>query len=272
MSRLRDRDSDGDCGWFEGHMLRRVGDGSEMSFWFDRWLREVPFCVRLRWLFDLTENKFMTVANLFSVDSEQWGDLWRWRRNLWQWEEEMLMERRTLLLDVFLSPNVSDRWVWLPDPSDGYTVRGAYNLLTSQDRSGEASTSDLVWHNQVSVFAWRLLLDRLPTKTNLIHRRVLSSDMSLCVAGCGQPETAQHLFSMCDTFGSLWHMMRDWIGCCGVDADNISDHFLQFTYLTGGANSRRSFLQLIWLLCAWVVWNERNNCLFNNVVTPTSAY
>ena len=62
--------------------------------------------------------------------------------------------------------------------------------------------------------------------------------------------------------------MRDWIGCSGVDTDNISDNFLQFTYLTGGGKARRSFMQLIWLLCAWVVWNERNNRLFNNVVTP----
>jgi len=52
-----------------------------------------------------------------------------------------------------------------------------------------------------------------------------------------------------------------------VEADNISDHFLQFTYLTGGGKARRSFMQLIWLLCAWVVWNERNRRLFNNVIT-----
>jgi hypothetical protein len=132
-----------------------------------------------------------------------------------------------------LYPNVSDRWVWLPDPSGGYTVRGAYNLLTSQEPSGEDSALELVWPNQVllkvSVFAWRLIRDRLPTKTNLIARLVLSFDMSLCVAGCGHPETAQHLFLLCNTFGSLWHMVRDWIGCFGVDADNISDHFLQFT-------------------------------------------
>ena len=162
--------------------------------------------------------------------------------------------------------------MWLPDPSGGYTVRGAYSLLTSQVRHVEDYALDLVWHKQVPlkvfVFAWRLISDRLPTKTNLIARRVLSTDMSSCVAGCGHPETAQHLFLLCNTFGSLWRLVRDWIGCYGVDADNISDHLLQFTHLSGGGNARRAFMQLIWLLCAWVVWNERNNLLFNNVVTP----
>ena len=186
----------------------------------------------------------------------------------------MLAECRALLLDVSLNSNVSDSWVWLPDPSHGYTVRGAYSLLTSQVPRVDDTALDLVWHKQVplkvSVFAWRLVRDRLPTKTNLVARRVLSADRSLCVAGCGHPETAQHLFLLCDTFSVLWHMLRVWIGCCGVDANNIFDHFLQFTNVAGGGNARRSFMQLLWLLCAWVVWNERNNRLFNNVVTPIS--
>ena len=89
-------------------MLRRVGDGSDTSFWRDRWLREALFCERFRRLYELTENKFMSVADLLSVDSEQWGVVWRWRRRLWQWEEEMLAECRALLLDVSLNSNVSD--------------------------------------------------------------------------------------------------------------------------------------------------------------------
>ncbi|XP_024632674.1 uncharacterized protein [Medicago truncatula] len=153
-----------------------------------------------------------------------------------------------------------------------FIVRGAYSLLVSQVPQAVDYVLDLVWHKQVSlkvsVFAWRLLRDRLPTRLNLISRRVLSPDMSSCVAGCGHPESAQHLFLSCDTFGSMWHLVRDWIGCYGVDTDNISDHFLQFTLLAGGGAARRSFMQLIWLLCVWVVWNERNNRLFNHVVTP----
>ena len=198
VSRIRERDGDGSSSWFHTHVLRRVGDGIETSFWYDRWIGEGPRCECFRRLFDLTENKSMSVANLFSVDSEQWRVLWKWMRRLWLWENDLLEECKALLLDVSLFPNVLNKWVWLPDPSGGYTVRGAYDLLTSQEPIGEDAALDLVWHNQVrlkvSVFAWRLIRDRLPTKTNLIARRVLEDDMSLCVAGCGHPETAQHLF------------------------------------------------------------------------------
>jgi hypothetical protein len=137
------------------------------------------------------------------------------------WEEEELEECRTLLFDVSLHANVSDRWVWLPEPSEGYSVRGSYHLLT---------TTSLIWHNQVPlkvfIFAWRLLHDRLPTMSNLVHRRVISSEASLCVSECGLVETSHHLFLSCNIYSSLWTLVRHWLGITGVDTNVIADHFL----------------------------------------------
>jgi len=53
----------------------------------------------------------------------------------------------------------------------------------------------------------------------------------------------------------------------GVDTDNVSEHFQQFIHYAGYSKARRSFLQLLWLLCVWLVWNERNNRLFKNTET-----
>jgi len=198
--------------------------------------------------------------------------VWKWWRRLWAWEEKELEECRTLLLDVSFHANVSDRWVWLPDPSGGYLVCGAYHLLTTKDIPLGDSAANLIWHNQVSlmvsVIAWRLLRNRLPTKSNLVQRGVITSYACLCVSDCGFKETAQHLFLSCSTFSTLWPLVRHWLGFMGVDYIVLSDHFLQFMYSIGGGKVTRSFLQLIWLLCVWVLWNERNNRLFNNVVTP----
>jgi hypothetical protein len=73
-----------------------------------------------------------------------------------------------------------------------------------------------------------------------------------------------NLFVSCPIFSGLWHHVRAWIGVCEVDPVNVSDHFLQFTYLTEGATTIRSFMQLLWLLCVSVLWTERNNRQFNN--------
>ncbi|AES69544.1 hypothetical protein MTR_3g031290 [Medicago truncatula] len=221
---------------------KKLGDGSDTLFWFDKWLGSVSLCERFPRLFDLAENKSITVAGLFSLGVEQGGEAWRWGRRLWAWEEEELEECRALLTDVSLQVSVSDRWVWLPDPVEGYTVRGSYHLLTSNDALLRDPTTSLIWHTQA------------PLKVSLL-------------GVCGMRETAQHLFLSCDAFSSLWPMVRNWLGIIGVDTNVLLDHFLQFVHLSGGGKAVRDFLQLIWLLCVWVLWNERNNRLFNNVVT-----
>ena len=168
---------------------------------------------------------------------------------MWAWEEDLLEECRALLFDVLLVPNVSDRWEWLPDIVDGYSVRGAYDLVLNCDTTQLDTSLELVWHKQVplkvSVFAWWLLRDPLPTKVNLSIRGVLSVEDILCVTGCGQVGTADHLFLSCTMFSSVWQYVRDWIGFVGVDSNNISDHLVQFTYMTGVGKAKRSFLQLI---------------------------
>jgi len=99
----------------------------------------------------------------------------------------------------------------------------------------------------------------LPAKSNLAVRGILVQDAHLCVSGCGKVETTQHLFVSCPIFRDLWQHVRAWIGVSGVDLFDTSDHFVQFLYLLGSATKNRSFMQLLWLACVWVLWTERNN-------------
>jgi len=117
----------------------------------------------------------------------------------------------------------------------------------------------------VSILAWQLLRDRLPTKNNLLRRGVIQPAATYCVVGCGNDETAIHMFLYCDTFGALWQHVRKWLGVSRADMYTVHDHFFQFTNVLGPSRTRRSFMQLLWLLCVWILWNERNNRLFNNV-------
>ena len=139
----------------------------------------------------------------------------------------------------------------------GYLVRTGCQLLSSQDVIQEDTLDNLIWHTQVplkvTILAWRFLHDRLPTKSNLVNRGIITPKASLCTTACGQTETTSHMFLHCATFGSLWQIVRSWLGVTGVDPHNIRDHFVQFTYCLGGVKKRRSFLQLLWLVCVWVI-------------------
>jgi len=97
----------------------------------------------------------------------------------------------------------------------------------------------------------------------LATQGVLSQEACLCVSGCGQVEDARHLFISC-FLSYLWPLLRSWIGFEGAKHQDISAHFTQFIFFTGGLKSRRSFLQLIWLLSVGIMWNKHNNWLFNN--------
>ncbi|GAU26650.1 hypothetical protein TSUD_102600 [Trifolium subterraneum] len=122
----------------------------------------------------------------WGVEGEAWE--WEWRRPLRAWEEEMLGECQTLLLSLSLQENVLDRWRWHPDLDTGYTVRSAYQILTVQDVVTLDAAVGLIWHPQVplkvSILAWRLLRDRLPTKVNLITRGIIAAEAQFCVSGC----------------------------------------------------------------------------------------
>ncbi|KAK2393210.1 hypothetical protein QL285_055182 [Trifolium repens] len=184
---------------------------------------------------------------------ESGGEAWVRRRPLWAWEEELVGECQNLLLTVTLQVESPDRWQWRSDPLTGYSVRDAYQTLTSQDIVTLGETEDLLWHKQVSlkvsIFVWRLLRNRLPTRSNLVARGILPQDSHLCVIGCGVVESAPHLFLLCSTFGSLWPIVQSWIGFSAADAHTLPDHFVQFTYSVGGLRARRTFLQLVWLTC-----------------------
>jgi len=176
-----------------------------------------------------------------------------------------------LLYDVILHDQTSDHWRWRLDPSGGYSVCSVYQMLTIDDNHTFDVTLDLIWHRfvpvMVSILAWRLFHNRLSTKANLVTRGTLTQEAQVCVTECGEVETMHYLFFSCIIFRELWHSVHDWIGVFTANLYSIIDQFLQFTYSTGGLATRRSFMQLIWLVCVWVLWNECNNTLFSNKET-----
>jgi len=64
---------------------------------------------------------------------EKGGGAWVWRHGLLAWEEERLRECLSLLHNIVLQDLLNDRWQWLLEPTQGYSVRGTYRFLTATD-------------------------------------------------------------------------------------------------------------------------------------------
>jgi len=80
-------------------------------------------------------------------------------------------------------------------------------------------------------------------------------------------ETADHLFIGCDVLGSVWYLICHWLGISFVSSGSISEHYVQFTNLTGMPRASHSTLKVIWLACMWAIWKDRNHLVLKNVVT-----
>jgi hypothetical protein len=202
---------------------------------------------------------------------EEGGNAWGWRRRLLAWEEESVRECSLLLSNVILQENIQDHWRWLLDPIHGYSVSGTYRYLTSAAEPMVTSDYNDVWHKlvpaKVSIFAWRLLQDRLPTRVNLVRRLVLQPIDNLCAAHCGSIETSNHLFLQCNSFRNVWYLIGHWLGISLVFPGCIKDFYLQFTQLAGMPRASFHYLKVIWLASVWEIWKSRNNCVFKNAVT-----
>ena len=197
--------------WFEDNLCRVVGGGGSTFFWSDNWVGGTPLRVQFPRLFDLAENKWVIVQDMERSGWGGGGGAWLWRRRLLAWEEETVSECASLLHDVVLQDNTIDRWRWSLDPIHDYSVKGVYTYLSTADVLEDLGVSvfEGVWQKQVplkvSVFAWRLLRNRLPTKDNLIRRRIIQHDNDLYIGECSLGETADHLLFRCDYFDMVWY-------------------------------------------------------------------
>jgi hypothetical protein len=172
LCRIREGVGEGVGRWFDSNIRRVVGDVRGTYFWYDTWVGDVPLKIKFPRIFDLSVDKECSVEKMWRAIGAVDGRDKLWRRRLFAWEEESVRECSVLLHNLVFQENVQDTWTWLLDPRHGYSVRGAYRFLTTAGDLGDRHQTIDIWHQQipskVSVFVWRLLRNRLPTKDNLV--------------------------------------------------------------------------------------------------------
>jgi hypothetical protein len=120
-------------------------------------------------------------------DSIWWkGPIWRWdfkwRRNFFVWEEELVINLDNLLNQVHLS-TMDDEWKCHHPTGGTFTVNSIYSFLSNSISPPPVALVvekllllEYLWKSyvpyKVIVFTCQLLLGRLPTKGNLFKRRI----------------------------------------------------------------------------------------------------
>ena len=134
-------------------------------FWLDPWLYKEPLYVIVPILFELCENKNISVAQALNgtqISLRRWlfDDL----RSTWE----------TIWLDAvnfWLTSNV-DSVLWLIGKSSIFSVKSVYNALT---KSSSGTCHKKIWKGKIpekiKIFLWLMSNDAILTKDNLNKRK-----------------------------------------------------------------------------------------------------
>lgn len=111
-----------------------------------------------------------------------------------------------------------DRQVWAPTANESFSVRSAYKLAVEMSLGSDSwavfddSNSRKFWKylwqvnvlHKVRHFTWRACKNILPTKDNLVKRKVLIE--SCCDECQANVESSSHLFWDCPRAREIWSM------------------------------------------------------------------
>ncbi|KAL8543152.1 hypothetical protein ACS0TY_003883 [Phlomoides rotata] len=133
--------------WVRENMTRRLGNGEDINFWGDEWCDGVALCERFPRLFLLSREKGKVVREMGEYNP---------------------------------GANLKDHWSWNLEESGCYSVKSAYELLSSRNLEGILMESAKIWSRvwstnipgKVKLLTWRILKDRIATKVNLTRRGV----------------------------------------------------------------------------------------------------
>ncbi|KAH1202965.1 putative ribonuclease H protein [Glycine max] len=165
------------------HFRWNLGSGDQILFWEDSWVGEgIALKDKYPNLYQVTSQKLKTVASMGIFGEHGWEWQFSWRRCLF--DSELGGVSAFIDQTVVINTNAAlrDSWVWGAEPNGIFSTNSAYNCIKADQLPSQPITGfRQLWEIKIPptalAFAWRLLWDRLPSKENLIRRK-----LELCTA------------------------------------------------------------------------------------------
>ncbi|KAL2965842.1 hypothetical protein AAZX31_16G084300 [Glycine max] len=249
-------------------MKWKVGSGDKFKFWEDRWIcGEESLAEKFPRLYSISLQQQQLIQQMGSHKDSGWEWNFTWRRPLFDSEIDRAVSFLTEVQHKVIQQQGFDGWEWLGDPTGQYSAHTAYSMLGEGLESGILDDCySKLWTlkvpSKVTVFVWRLLRDRLPTRLNLQRRQVQLTDI-LCPFCRNKEEDATHLFLHCSKIQPLWWETMSWLNLKGATPLTPKQHFQQYIDIqVDGVRIKR--WQCWWMALMWSIWKLRNSIVFSN--------
>ena len=164
-----------------------------------------------------------------------------------------------------------DTWLWDLDQNGFFSVSSARKHIDSiMLHSGDRPTR---WNNfvpiKVNILGWRINLDRLPTRKNLVDKGIDLS--SLLCPMCGDHiEDVSHVFVRCEVACHTWEIIFRWFGI-STPIFVLIDDIMDWVDSVQLSHNRRKILEAVMLTTMWVIWKFRNNKVFGDLKMKRST-
>ncbi|GJW03948.1 RNA-directed DNA polymerase, eukaryota [Tanacetum coccineum] len=240
------------------HCKIRVGNGLSTSFWNDLWIGDTPLRYTFPRLYALDSNKECSVANKMNAHLTS-----SFRRSVRGGAESLQLAHLLALLGPVILSNMEDRWIW--DMNGDGVFRVKDNVRTLLDEVFLPNdTTPTRWVKsipiKVNVFAWKVSLDRLPTRSNLARRGVVVPSSSCPICNVSHEDTAHILFS-CGLASDIMRLVCRWWNLVWTPLNSYPDWLSWFKSLRLSSNVR-GVLEGVFYTIWWSIWGFRNQLLF----------
>ncbi|GKV18280.1 hypothetical protein SLEP1_g28685 [Rubroshorea leprosula] len=165
-----------------------------------------------------------------------------------------------------------DSWKSVHSSDGCYSMKAAYEFLTPNSSFFEEKWAKVIWNryvpSKVSVFGWRMFLNRLTTKENLCKRGiVLSGDDAGCVFCHEGVEQLHHILCGCKRICLVWMKVLGWWEIQSVLPNDMFSLVESVVFgISGGV--LKDLEALMFLVTAWFIWYWRNMYVFRTEVMP----
>ncbi|GJS19991.1 RNA-directed DNA polymerase, eukaryota [Tanacetum coccineum] len=184
-------------------------------------------------------------------------------------EEEQLLLLISNTSSVIL-PNISDRWSWLLDPSGDFLVKSTREII--DDSMLPKTDVPTRWVKsipiKINIFAWRVSLDKLPTRLNL-SLRGLDIPSIICPLCSIVVESTSHLLFSCQLAHQLMIKVVHWWELEYQDFHSYEDWLFLFTNLRVSKRLKDVFEGVCYISNEW--YEPELFSLFENEKQATKA-
>ncbi|GJR66188.1 putative RNA-directed DNA polymerase [Tanacetum coccineum] len=191
---------------------------------------------------------------------------WSWRREPRGRSAGELYSLENLINRLFLDSSAADKWTWSPDATGMFTVKSLSNLIQNKLIRGGRIDVPFKWNSwvlrKVNIYAWRIAMNRLPTKDNLTRFGIQINPISCLFCGL-EDETRDHCFLQCSKIKLIWFKLWSWWQSNSLHIPSLGDILSGNLPFHDDKHISKAY-HVTCLSLIWIIWRWRNKLVHAN--------